>query len=68
VAAAFIIDKLTREMQNNQNYPWENNCRYHTGQHHHQPYVLRIIIKAVIIEESQEKDPDPQAKYKMNNK
>jgi hypothetical protein len=55
-------------MQNDENYPWKNNCSYHAGQHHHQPYVLRVIIKAVIVEVSKEKDPNPKAQNKMNDK
>jgi hypothetical protein len=68
VAAAFIIDHFTREMQNDQNEPWKNYGCNNTGKHHHQPYVLGIIIKAVIIVESQKNNPHPKTQNEMDDK
>jgi hypothetical protein len=68
MAAAFVIDHFTREMQNDKKYPWKNYGGYNTGQHHHQPYMLGIIIKAVIIVESQKNDPHPKTQNEMNDK
>jgi len=52
-------------MENNQNDSWSYYTAHHPGHVHHEPYVLGIIVKAVIVGYFKKKYPEPKAEESM---